>query len=158
MLLVLFYALGFCTCFPLCCYFRRKMKRSMEDSEYLFNSRSKLFNMFYEKCNENEKLREMVQDDSLRLLKNLTIQNLLLFCLCMKENDVDKMSLAYNRLFFWGIPKKILDDGEMVNQFIADLMDEKIIVLFGEKPFICSFRNNGSSIEKLEEILKTVRE
>lgn len=153
-LLVSFYAIGFCTCFSLLLSFKRQMFDILDKNNKLLKLNEELGDELKKKEEENNKLCDMVREANTNILKHLTVQNILLYCMSILEKDDEKISLSYNRLFFWGIPEGVLNDGENIGKFMCDLVDDRILVSGGEKPFICSFTNNGSSIENLEEMLK----
>lgn len=84
----------------------------------------------------NEKQRSIIL-----LQTSLCITTLLL---AAQRKDYDQFDFIYNRLYFWGVKKEILDDAEQLQLFLNGCMDEKVSVNTGTAPYKYEFSMEDS--------------
>lgn len=67
------------------------------------------------------------------------IEQVLLLKLTAFANDYQKFTEIYQHLYFLGIKKEILDDGNLLEDFLSSLINNKFDIKPGEKPFMFDF-------------------
>lgn len=74
---------------------------------------------------------------------------ILLMTIAIKDNDCDKFVQLYNRLYFFGVPKNVLNDAGMLNDFLNNCIEHNFSVKDGKKPFLYEFvkKENGQKDE-----------
>ena len=74
--------------------------------------------------------------------KNLihaVIEMALLLKLNAFANDYQKFTQVYQQLYFLGVKKEILDNGDLLDDFISRLINKEFNIKLGEKPFMFDF-------------------
>lgn len=74
--------------------------------------------------------------------KNLihaVIEMALLLKLNAFANDYQKFTEVYQQLYFLGVKKEILDNGDLLDDFISRLINKEFNIKLGEKPFMFDF-------------------
>lgn len=82
-------------------------------------------------CDSVRRLRE----EGDRRVLMWTAMMILMMVLMIKDGNRDGYVQVYNRLYFYGVPKDILDDGDALNGFLNDCIEWKMNVLEGEGPY-----------------------
>lgn len=91
---------------------------------------------------ELEEKQKILLENSELHDKNLihsVIEQVLLLKLTAFANDYQKFTEIYQHLYFLGIKKEILDDNNLLDNFISDLINNKFDIKPGEKPFMFDF-------------------
>lgn len=85
------------------------------------------------------------------VLKNTAIM-ILIMKMCALAGEYEKMTMCYNRLFFLGVPKMALEDGDMLNEFLERCIAGEMEVNVGKKPyqfeFVFTGKGEGSQTNK----------
>lgn len=85
------------------------------------------------------------------VLKNTAIM-ILTMKMCALAGEYEKMTMCYNRLFFLGVPKRALEDGDMLNEFLEQCIAGEMKVNVGKKPyqfeFVFTGKGEGSQTNK----------
>ena len=74
--------------------------------------------------------------------KNLihaVIEMALLLKLNAFANDYQKFTQVYQQLYFLGVKKEILDNGDLLDDFISRLINKEFSIKLGKKPFMFDF-------------------
>lgn len=94
----------------------------------------------------NMKLQEIVKnygnslsDESNWRIQMWTAMMILLMTIAIKDVDRDRFVQLYNRLYFYGVPKDVLDDSDKLNDFLNDCIQHKFNVVDAEQPYSYRF-------------------
>lgn len=88
-----------------------------------------------------EKKKILLENNELhdKNLIHSVIEQILLLKLTAFANDYQKFTEIYQHLYFLGIKKEILDDSNLLNDFLSNLINNKFDIKPGEKPFMFDF-------------------
>lgn len=73
------------------------------------------------------------------LKKHKMIEMILLLLNASLRDNYEEFTMVYQKLYFSGIDKSILDNTEKLTDFLYKLTDDKIEIKEGEKPFAYKF-------------------
>lgn len=83
----------------------------------------------------HEKTNDIIQEKD-KLINVLYTINLCAYLIInLLSNNHERYSFYYQKLFFMGVPKNILNDINEINKFLDDLSNNKYIIEQGEKPY-----------------------
>lgn len=106
----------------------------------------KSININEEKSKEIFELEEKIKENDLsfRVLANNYVlmdvaHSILLMVLNLYNNNKEKYSFYFNDLYFFGVPKEVLENDEKIMEFHNDCINNKYIVEEGESPFKYKF-------------------
>lgn len=88
-----------------------------------------------------EKKKILLENNELhdKNLIHSVIEQILLLKLTAFANDYQKFTEIYQHLYFLGIKKEILDDSNLLDDFLSNLINNKFDIKPGEKPFMLDF-------------------
>lgn len=88
-----------------------------------------------------EKKKILLENNELhdKNLIHSVIEQILLLKLTAFANDYQKFTEIYQHLYFLGIKKEILDDSNLLDDFLSSLINNKFDIKPGEKPFMFDF-------------------
>lgn len=83
----------------------------------------------------HEKTNEIIQEKDQLINTLYTISLCSYLIINLLSNNYERYSFFYQKLFFMGVPKNILNDINEINQFIEDLSNNEYIIKTGIKPY-----------------------
>lgn len=106
----------------------------------------KNININEEKLKEILELKEKIKEDELSfqvLANNYVLMDvahsILLMVLNLYNNNDEKYSFYFNNLYFFGVPKEVLENDEKIMEFHNNCINNKYIVEEGTSPFKYKF-------------------
>lgn len=89
--------------------------------------------------NDNYILNKTIleQDKTNKLLQTILMINYLL--LTANQQEYEKFTYFYNKLYFLGVSQEILNNNEQLIEFYYDLLENKYDLKEGKKPFTFEF-------------------
>lgn len=88
---------------------------------------------------EKQRLSAELQDAHDMNLIHAVSEMALLLKLNAFANDYQKFTEVYQQLYFLGVKKEILDNGDLLDDFISRLVNKEFDIKLGEKPFMFDF-------------------
>lgn len=101
----------------------------------ILNNKRLLINL----VNDNSVLNKTIleQDKTNKLLQIILMINYLL--LTANQQEYEKFTYFYNKLYFLGVSQEILNNNEQLIEFYYDLLENKYDLKEGKKPFTFEF-------------------
>ena len=101
----------------------------------ILNNKRLLINL----VNDNSVLNKTIleQDKTNKLLQTILMINYLL--LTANQQEYEKFTYFYNKLYFLGVSQEILNNNEQLIEFYYDLLENKYDLKEGKKPFTFEF-------------------
>ena len=97
----------------------------------------------HELIETNKKLLQL-NDELIEKNRNMSILEIyLLMTLSATKEEYQNFTQFYQKLYFLGIPKEILDNTEKLQEFMNKIADNKISVSDGKKPFVYTFHEKN---------------
>lgn len=81
------------------------------------------------------KYEEVERDSENRNLLLWTALMVSTMALSAKNRDYEQFTHLYNRLYFWGVPRRTLDDSMALDEFVNGCIEGRYNVLKGDSPY-----------------------